>query len=66
MASNGQLVGGEVTFLVGGSVMGQLDDSAEAAEDVLSAGDDPQDVIDGPLALRPSYLRADVLLQDAA
>jgi hypothetical protein len=66
MASNGQLVGGEVTFLVGGSVMGRLDESDQAADDVLSAGDDPQDVIDGPRALRPRYLRADVLLQEAA
>ncbi len=66
MASNGQLVGDEVTFLVGGSVMGRLDESAEAAADVLSAGDDPQDVIDGPRALRPRYLRADILLQEAA
>lgn len=66
MSSNGQLAGDEVTFLVGGSVMGRLDESDQAAEDVLSAGDDPQDVIDGPRAFRPRYLRADVLLQEAA
>ncbi len=66
MASNGQLIGTDVTFLVGGSLIGRLDESDEATEDVVSGGDDPQDVVDGPRAIRPRYLRADDLLQEAA
>lgn len=66
MASNGQLASNEVTFLVGGSVLGRLDESEQAADDVLSPGDDPEDVIDGPRALRPRFLRANALLQEVA
>lgn len=66
LVSNNQVDGHDLIFLVGGSILGRLDESEQAAEDVLSAGDDQQDVIDGPRALRPRYLRADELLREAA
>jgi hypothetical protein len=53
----------ELHFLVGGTVLGRLE---QEALDLIAGEADPLDVIDGPFAARITYLSAPELLQDAA
>lgn len=66
LATTSQLPATGLRFLVGGTVVGRLDDAAEETGDVVGGRPDRLELIDGPAAVRLDYLRASDLLADAA
>lgn len=66
LANDNQLRDDQPLFLVGGTVMGLFHDSGDGTPDVVSGVEDPADVIDGPRALRPRYIRVTSVLEEAA
>jgi len=66
LASDGLGSEGETTFLVGGTVIGQLDEPADTPPDVLAGTPDATNLIDGPSAVELRYIRASTLLENAA
>lgn len=66
LASDGLGSEGETTFLVGGTVIGQLDGPADTPPDVLAGTPDATNLIDGPSAVQLGFVRASTLLENAA
>lgn len=65
LSGGSQLAGRNLCFVVGGTVLGPLDNADSAGTDLLSTADS-SDLIDGPSATQFTFRRASELLQAAA